>query len=103
MAHSAAARAGIDNLTKTLAIEWSKYNIQINAIAPGYIQSTGLKNYPQQFVDQLISKVPVKRLGTTEEVAWLVSFLTGPYAQFITGETVYIDCGQRLWGDIYEI
>ncbi|MDB4439057.1 SDR family oxidoreductase [bacterium] len=103
MAHSAAARAGVDNLTKTLAIEWSKYNIQINAIAPGYIQSTGLKNYPQQFVDQLISKVPVKRLGTTEEVAWLVSFLTGPYAQFITGETVYVDGGQRLWGDIYEL
>jgi len=103
MAHSAASRAGVDNLTKTLAIEWSKYNIQINAIAPGYIHSTGLKNYPQQFVDQLKSKVPVKRLGTTEEVAWLVSFLTGPYSKFITGETVYVDGGQRLWGDVYEL
>ena len=103
MAHSAAARAGVDNLTKTLAIEWSKYNIQINAVAPGSIMSTGLKNYPQEFVDQLANKVPIKRLGTTQEVAWLVSFLTSPFSKFITGETVYIDGGQRLWGDIYEL
>lgn len=103
MAHSAAARAGVDNLTKSLAIEWAKYNIQINAVAPGSIMSTGLKNYPQEFVEQLANKVPIKRLGTTQEVAWLVSFLTSPYAKFITGETVYIDGGQRLWGDLYQM
>ena len=103
MAHSAAARAGVDNLTKTLAIEWSKYNIRINAIAPGSINSTGLENYPKAFVDQLADKVPLKRLGTNQEVAWLAMFLSSPYAEFITGETVYIDGGQRLWGDLYEM
>ena len=103
MAHSAAARAGVDNLTKTLAIEWSKYKIRINAIAPGSIKSTGLDNYPEEFVDKLAEKVPLKRLGTIQEVAWLSMFLASPYAEFITGETVYIDGGQRLWGDLYEM
>jgi citronellol/citronellal dehydrogenase len=103
MAHSAAARAGVDNLTKTLAVEWSKYNIRINAIAPGSIMSTGLENYPKDFVSKLAEKVPLKRLGSTQEVAWLTLFLTSPYAEFITGETVYIDGGQRLWGDLYEM
>lgn len=103
LVHSAAARAGVDNLTKTLAVEWSKYNIRINAIAPGSIMSTGLENYPQKFVKNLASKVPLQRLGTTQEVAWLTLFLTSQYAEFITGETVYLDGGQRLWGDIYEL
>jgi len=103
MAHSAAARAGIDNLTKTLAIEWSKYNIRINAVAPGSILSTGLKNYPDHFVDQLASLVPLKRLGTTQEVTDLVLFLSSQYASFITGETVYIDGGQRLTGGITDL
>ncbi len=103
MAHSAAARAGVDSLTKTLAVEWSKYKININAIAPGYINSTGMKNYPQELVDQLAAKVPLKRLGTVQEVAWLSVFLSSPLAHFITGETVYIDGGQRLWGDPFTL
>lgn len=103
MAHTGAARAGVDNLTKSLAVEWSKYQIRVNAVAPGIIQSTGLDNYPPPLLQGLSDKVPLKRLGTTEEVAWLTLFLAGPAAAFITGETVYIDGGQRLSGDVFEM
>ncbi|NNE27364.1 MAG: SDR family oxidoreductase [Saprospiraceae bacterium] len=103
MAHSAAARAGVDSLTKTLAIEWSKYNIRINAIAPGSIQSSGLQNYPPDFVSKLADLVPLKKLGTTKDVADLSLFLSSPNAGFITGETIYLDGGQRLTGGLYEL
>ena len=103
MSHTGAARAGIDNLTKSLAVEWSKYDIRINAVAPGIIHSSGLKNYPQEMVEGIAETIPLKRLGSTEEVAWLTLFLTSPMAAYITGETVYIDGGQRLWGQIFEL
>ena len=103
MAHTGAARAGVDNLTKSLAVEWSRYQIQVNAIAPGIIKSTGLENYPPEFLHGIEESIPAKRLGTVEEVAWLTLFLCSPMAAYITGETVYIDGGQRLWGDLFKM
>jgi len=103
MAHTGAARAGVENLTKTLAVEWSKYNININAVAPGIIKSTGLEQYPPEFLKDVEVTIPMKKLGTTEEVGWLTVFLCSPMAQYITGETVYIDGGQRLWGDLWKM
>lgn len=103
MAHTAAARAGVDNLTKSLSVEWSKYNIRVNAIAPGIIQSSGLENYPPELLQGIADTIPMKRLGTCDEVAWLTLFLAGPMARYITGETVYIDGGQRLWGSVFNL
>ncbi len=103
MAHTGAARAGVDNLTKSLAVEWSQHNIQINAVAPGIIKSTGLKNYPPQMLEGITKNIPMKRLGTTEEVANLCLYLCTPLARYITGETIYIDGGQKLWGDVFYI
>ncbi len=103
MAHTGAARAGVDNLTKTLAVEWSRFNIQVNAVAPGIIKSTGLEQYPPEFMKGLEDIIPAKRLGTIDEVAYLTLFLCSPMAKFITGETVYIDGGQRLWGDMFKM
>lgn len=103
MAHTGAARAGVDNLTKTLAVEWSKYHIRVNAVAPGIIQSSGLENYPQELLQGLADTIPMKRLGTTEEVAWLTLFLASPMAAYITGETVYLDGGQRLFGQQFQL
>jgi citronellol/citronellal dehydrogenase len=102
MVHTGAARAGVDNMTKTLAVEWSKYSININAIAPGIIKSTGLEQYPPELLKDVSDRIPLKRLGSTQEVADLTIFLMSPMASFITGETVYIDGGQRLWGDVFE-
>ena len=101
MSHSAAARAGVMNLTKTLAIEWVSRGIRINCVAPGIILSSGLENYPKEMVAGIEAKIPMKRLGTVQEVAELTLFLTN--AAYITGETVYIDGGNRLWGDMWEI
>ncbi len=107
MAHTGAARAGVDNLTKTLAVEWSKYKIQVNAVAPGIIRTSGLDTYPDEIrketIEQFPKKIPMKRLGTAEEVAYLVLFLTSPMASYITGETIYVDGGQHLWGDFWEL
>ncbi len=103
MSHTGAARAGVDNLTKTLAVEWATHHVRINAVAPGIIQSTGLDQYPPDFLKGIQSKIPMKRTGTVDEVAYLAGFLASPMAGFITGETIYVDGGQRLWGDMWEI
>lgn len=103
MVHTGAARAGVDNMTKTLAVEWCKYNIRVNAVAPGIIQSSGLENYPPGMMEGMADTIPMKRLGTTDEVAWLSVFLVSPYAAYITGETMYVDGGQRLYGQQFQI
>jgi citronellol/citronellal dehydrogenase len=103
MVHTGAARAGVDNITKTLAVEWAQYNIRINAVAPGIIASTGLENYPPELLQGIADRIPMKRLGTPKEVADLSLFLMSDLSAFITGETVYIDGGQRLWGDVFEM
>ena len=101
MAHTGAARAGVDNLTKSLAVEWANRNIRINCVAPGIIQSTGLENYPPEMVAQVSKTVPMKRLGTTDEVAESVLFMA--LAKYISGETLYVDGASHLWGDMWEI
>ena len=103
MAHTGAARAGVDNLTKSLAVEWSRYNIRVNAIAPGIIRSSGLANYPEELVKAMSAKIPLKRMGEVEEVGNLILYLCSPMADFITGDTIYIDGGQRLWGDMFQL
>ncbi len=103
MMHTGAARAGVDNMTKTLAVEWSRYNIRVNAVAPGIIQSSGLDQYPPDLLKGLTDKIPLRRLGRVEEVADLVVYLASPMASYITGETIYIDGGQRLWGNLFDL
>ena len=103
MAHTGAARAGVDNLTKSLAIEWARQGIKINAVAPGIIQSTGLERYPKELVEGIAKSVPINELGSTDDVAHAVLFLASPFAKFITGETLYVDGGQRLWGDVFTL
>jgi citronellol/citronellal dehydrogenase len=103
MAHSGASRAAVDNLTKTLAIEWVKYNVQVNAVAPGIIRSSGLDQYSPELVERSRQRTPMKRLGTPEEVAELVAYLASDAASFVTGETWYIDGGAHLWGDSWPV
>jgi citronellol/citronellal dehydrogenase len=103
MAHTGAARAGVDNLTKTLAVEWCMHGVRINAVAPGVIDSSGMDQYPPELVAAAKKAIPMKRLGTCEEVADLVTFLTSDLSRYITGETVYVDGGNRLWGSTWHI
>ena len=102
MVHTGAARAGVDNMTKTLAIEWVRYNIRVNAIAPGIIRSSGMDTYPPAILKGIEKSIPNNRMGTTDEVAYPVLFLSSPMASYISGETLYVDAGNRLWGDQWQ-
>jgi citronellol/citronellal dehydrogenase len=103
MAHTGAARAGVENLTMSLAVEWAQFGILVNAIAPGVILSSGTAQYPPEILQRAITQTPVKRAGTVDEVAAAIVFLAGPAAQFITGTTLRMDGGQALWGNTWEI
>jgi NAD(P)-dependent dehydrogenase (short-subunit alcohol dehydrogenase family) len=103
MAHTGAARAGVDNLTKSLAIEWAAHKVRVNAVAPGIIRTSGTDRYPPELLEISRRETPWKRLGTPEEVAHLVVFLASQAADFITGATYYIDGGKSLWGDFFPI
>ncbi len=98
MAHTGAARAGVENLTMSLAVEWSRYNIQVNAIAPGIITSSGTQQYPKAILDMAIDSCPAKRPGTVDEVAAAILFLASPAAQYISGTTLRVDGAHALRG-----
>jgi citronellol/citronellal dehydrogenase len=99
MVHTGAARAGVENMTRTLAIEWAEHNVQINAVAPGIIKTTGTDQYPPELIEASRRKTPMKRVGTAGEVAELIAYLASDAAFFVTGECWYIDGGAHLWGD----
>lgn len=103
MVHTGAARAGVENMTMTLAVEWAQFGILVNAIAPGVIVSSGTAQYPPQLLEMAVRETPLKRTGTCEEVAASIVFLASPAAQFITGTTLRMDGGASLWGHTWEI
>jgi citronellol/citronellal dehydrogenase len=103
MVHTGAARAGVENMTKTLAVEWAQHDVQVTAVAPGIIRSTGVDQYPLELVEMSRQRTPMKRLGTIDEVAQLIVYLASDAASFVTGVTWYIDGGAHLWGDNWVI
>jgi NAD(P)-dependent dehydrogenase (short-subunit alcohol dehydrogenase family) len=105
MAHSVAARSGVEAMTRTLAIEWAKNGILLNCIEPGLIASSGINNYPNgvAMMTEFQRFVPAKRLGTCDEIAWLVAYLASPAGDYVTGQTWVVDGGKELWGDAWPI
>jgi citronellol/citronellal dehydrogenase len=103
MAHTGAARAGVENLTMSLAVEWSRFNIVVNAIAPGIITSSGTQQYPEQILAQAIETCPAKRAGTVAEVTAAILFLCSPAAQYISGTTLRVDGAHALRGDTFPL
>lgn len=105
MAHSVAARAGVEAMSRTLAVEWASAGIRIANVAPGYVASSGIRRYPDgiALMGHMMKLVPLKRLATTEEVAWAICFLLGPGGGYVTGQTLVIDGGKSLYGDVLTI
>lgn len=94
MVHTGAARAGVINMTLTLATEWASEKIRVNAVAPGPILSSGLAEYPEALQRQALDEVcvtPAARLGTESEVSASVVFLLSPAAAFVSGDTLKVD------------
>jgi NAD(P)-dependent dehydrogenase (short-subunit alcohol dehydrogenase family) len=103
MAHTGAARAGVENLTRTLAVEWAQHGIRVNAVAPGTIKSSGTDQYGDGLLENARKAIPLKRWGTVEEVSRVVVFLASDMNDFITGAIGPIDGAGSLWGDIWPI
>jgi NAD(P)-dependent dehydrogenase (short-subunit alcohol dehydrogenase family) len=99
MAHSGASKAGINSLTETLAVEWGRANITVNAVLPGPVRTEGsderLWTDPKT-VQRLESRIPLGRFGTPQDISPLVLFLASEGGSFITGALITVDGGDRL-------
>ncbi len=94
MGHSGAARAGMVSFTETAALEWAARGVRVNAVAPGYIASSGMDNYPPEvgpMLREMAKTIPAGRFGTEAETAAGIVFLLSPAASFISGTTLRID------------
>ncbi|MDO5626124.1 MAG: SDR family oxidoreductase [Pseudomonadota bacterium] len=107
MAHSGAARAGMVSLTETAAAEWATRGVRVNAVAPGYIASSGMDHYPPEaapLLRRMGQTVPLGRFGTEAEVSAAIVFLLSPAASFISGSVLRVDGARpqvRMgWGDV---
>jgi citronellol/citronellal dehydrogenase len=105
MGHSGAARAGMVNLTQTMAVEWAPLGVRVNAVAPGWIASSGLDHYDasvrETIVPRLAESVPLRRLGSEAEVSAAVCFLLCDAAAFVTGTCLRVDGGAPLFSPIF--
>ena len=97
--HYGASKAAIMQMTRVLAFEWSPFNINVNCIAPGFFatEMTKVQQEDERFRTFLIDRIPFKRFGKPEEVVGLAIFLSSEAADYITGQTVFIDGGYSIW------
>jgi citronellol/citronellal dehydrogenase len=99
MGHSGAARAGMANLTQSAAFEWAHAGVRVNAVAPGWVASSGMDSYGeaiQPIIKKLRAHVPLRRLATESEISAAICFLLSPAAAYITGITLQIDGGSSM-------
>jgi citronellol/citronellal dehydrogenase len=107
MGHSGAARAGMVSFTETAALEWAKAGVRVNAVAPGYIASSGMDHYPPEagpMLREMRETVPAGRFGNEAETSAAIVYLLSPAASFVSGSVLRVDGARpqvRLgWGDI---
>ena len=84
MAHSSAARAAVENLTRVLSIEWARFGIRLTALASGHFATDALKKYPQPVYEGVARTVPLQRLGEPRSSAWLVAYLASPAGDYFS-------------------
>ena len=103
LAHTAAARAGVVYLSKTVAVEWAPLNIRVNCVAPGCCETSAFGRYPPEGAASFEQSNPVKRAGDAWDIAEAVAYLAASSGKFITGEVLTVDGGQQLWGDPWAV
>jgi len=89
----AASKAAVLGMTRALALEIGRFNLRINAIAPGFIKTEMTKKIPEEQLKRIVSQIALRRIGEVEEIAELVTFLLGPGGRYITGQTLVVDGG----------
>lgn len=98
MVHSGAARAAVENMMRTLSIEWSRFGIRLCAIAPGQFDTEVFRTkYPPQVVASVPQTIPLGRLGKPEEMAWLIAYLASPAGDFFSGAVLTMDGARDNW------
>jgi citronellol/citronellal dehydrogenase len=98
MVHSGAARAAVENMMRTLSIEWSRFGITLVALAAGQFDTETMRTkYPPQVVEAVPGTVPLGRLGTEEEWGWLVAYLASPAGDFFSGTVITLDGARDNW------
>lgn len=95
-ANYCAAKAGVIGLTKSMARELAMYNVTVNAIAPGYIQTDMTDNLPEVKKEAIIKEIPLNRIGLPSDIAALVLFLSSDMANYITGQVIAVDGGMTM-------
>lgn len=106
MGHSGAARAGMSNLSMSAAYEWASAGVRVNAVAPGWVASSGMDSYGgavRALIPKLRERVPLRRLATEAEISAAIVFLLSPGAAFITGITLQIDGAASLGNPLFPI
>lgn len=94
------SKAGLVGLTRVMALELGKYNVLVNAVAPGLIDTPMTQKLEKEVLDKLIASQPTRTIGKPEDVARLVAFLASPETKFITGQTIYVDGGKSIGAGI---
>jgi len=98
MVHSGAARAAVENMTRTLATEWSRFGIRTCAIAAGqFATDTFVNKYPKEIVESVHRTIPMGRVGESDEMAWLIAFLASEAGAFHSGSVITLDGGRDNW------
>jgi citronellol/citronellal dehydrogenase len=97
MAHSSAARAGVENMMRVLSIEWSRFDIKLNAIATGHFETDAIQKYPEPVKAGVAKTVPLGRMGQPVEQAWLVAYLASPAGDYYSGAIFTIDGARDNW------
>ena len=98
MVHASSARAALENLAAGLALEWSRYGIRSLCVSPGTILTEGLEGYGRERIAAWERSIPLGRLGTPEDVAQSIAFLSSEGAAYVTGTTFVVDGGADAWG-----
>jgi len=98
MVHSGAARAAVENMTRTLSVEWARFGIRLSALAAGQFDTEVLRTkYPREVTENVHRTIPLGRLGRPEEIAWMVTYLASPAGDFVSGAVITIDGARDNW------
>ncbi len=101
MAHTVASRAGVQHLTRALAVEWAPHDIRVNSIAVGIIASSGFNNYAEENLEHFFAVGPMRRPGNVMDIAEACVYLSASSGNFITGQTLTVAGGSDLHGDLW--